>query len=161
VKGPVKTAALGITALVLAGASFWGGTVFQSAKTPDGRAGIMPGMNAQGGPMGGLTDDERAELENMSDEERQQWFADNMGDRPVGAGGPTRGGSLEGEVIEVTDDTITLSVGTGSQTIYIDENTVVGFEEGAGGLASGASVMVIAEPAAEGVTTASLLVVMR
>jgi hypothetical protein len=159
VKGPVKAAALGAAALVLAGAAFWGGTLFQSAKTPSWLAGTMPGADAQGGPMGGMTDDERAELASMTDEERQQWFAENMGDRPAGAGGPARGGSLEGEVVEVASDTITLSVGTGSQTIYTDDDTVVAFEEGAGALAPGAQVMVVAEPTAEGVTTASLVVV--
>lgn len=158
-KGPVKAAIIGVAALALAGVSFWSGTSYQTGRVPAPQAAAMPGGGEGGGPMAGLTDDERTELESMSEEERQQWFADNMGGRPNGAGGPARGGSLEGEVVEVAGDTITLAVNTGSQTIYTDGDTVVAYETGADALTAGARVMVIAEPAAQGVTTASLIVV--
>lgn len=71
-----------------------------------------------------------------------------------------RGGTLEGEIIEVAADTITLSLENGgSQTVYTDKDTLIAYTEGAGALAAGAEVVVIAEPTADGVTDASLVVV--
>ncbi|MBN2247993.1 MAG: hypothetical protein JW733_04775 [Coriobacteriia bacterium] len=156
-----KIATLAAATLLLAGAAFWGGTVYQrSAASPGGAAGMVgaDGTPAGRGPFADLSADEQAELEDMTDEERQAWLAQNMGDR-AGMGGPARGGTLEGEVLEVADDTITLSLETGSQTIYTDENTVVAYTEDAVGLTTGATIMVVSEPTADGVTTASLVVV--
>jgi predicted methyltransferase len=82
-----------------------------------------------------------------------------MGD--LGQGGPARGGNLEGEVSEVAEDTITISVDSGSQTVYIDEDTVVAYVEGAGELVAGSSVRIQADPTTDGVTTATLVVVLR
>lgn len=80
---------------------------------------------------------------------------------PNGAGGMVRGGNLEGEVLEVAEDTITVDLGdSGSQTFYITDDTVVAYVEGASPLATGSTVMVMAQPsAAEAVTNASLVVV--
>ena len=116
--------------------------------------------------MADLTEEEQAALEEMTEEERQAWLEENMGDRAA-LGGPTRGGNLEGEVIEVAEDSITISLESGSQTIYVDENTVIAYVEGAGDLAAGSTVMVIAEPvggptsdaSTSDITTASLVVV--
>lgn len=162
-KGPMKTIVLAVAVLVLVGGAFWGGTAYQSARTPVGPDGAFAaagdGTMPQGGPMADLTDEERQELENMSDAERQEWFQDNMGDRGAGQGGPMRGGMLEGEVLEVAEGTLTIKVDSGSQTFYTDADTVFAYVEGAGELAAGSTVMVVATPAADGVTTASLVVV--
>lgn len=157
-KGPAKAIVLALAILVLVGGAFWGGIAYQGAKSPVGfGAGTDAVGRMGGGPMANLTEEEQAELESMTAEERQAWLQENMGD--VGRGGPARGGNLEGEVIEVADDTITISMGNGSQTIYIDENTVVAYAEGAGELATGVTVMVQADPTTDGVTTATLVVV--
>lgn len=167
-KNSVRTALLGAAVLVLVGGAFWGGTVFGgSASTTD----FVAGGDAQGmrgGPFADLTDEESAALESMTDEERQAWMQENMGVRPAGAqGGPARGGTLEGEVIEATDKSLTISLESGSQTVYLDDATVVAYAEGAGDLSAGADVLVIAAPVgdltgestASGVVTASIVVV--
>jgi preprotein translocase subunit YajC len=158
-KGPAKAIVLAVAVLVLVGGAFWGGALYQGSKAPTGFAGTGEAMGMRGGPMADLTEDEQAELEGMTAEERQAWIQENMGE--MGQGGPARGGNLEGEVIEVADDTITISVDSGSQTIYIDESTVVAYVEGAGELAAGATVMVQADPTTDGVTTATLVAVLR
>jgi hypothetical protein len=160
-KGPAKIIVLAIAAVVLMGGAFWGGMAYQDAKGPVGSvAGADAGGRMGGGPMADLTEEEQAELESMTAEERQAWLQENMGE--VGRGGPMRGGTLEGEVIEVADDTITLTVNdTGSQTVYTDADTTVAYVEGAPALAAGSQVMIIAEPSTDGVTTASLVVVTR
>ncbi|MDO8880522.1 MAG: DUF5666 domain-containing protein [Coriobacteriia bacterium] len=163
-KGPVKIVVLMLGMLVVAGVAFWGGTAYQRAQSPTGlaRGGLLAADGAVpgGGPMASMTDEQRAEFEDMTDEERLEFMQENFGDDAARAGGPMRGGTLEGEVIEVADDTLTLSLeGGGSQTVYTDEDTIVAYAEGAGDLAPGAQVTVIAEPAADGVTTASLVVV--
>lgn len=169
-KSSVRAALLGAAVLVLVGSAFWGGTVFGgTANTTD----FVAGGDAQGmrgGPFADLTEEESAELESMTDEERQAWMQENMGARPAGAqGGPARGGTLEGEVIEATDKSLTISLESGSQTVYLDDATVVAYVEGAGELSAGADVLVIATPVggltgegttAGGVVTASIVVVM-
>ncbi|MDZ4166508.1 MAG: DUF5666 domain-containing protein [Coriobacteriia bacterium] len=163
-KGPVKAIILAVAMFVLIGAAFWGGMWYQNSKAPTGPGGLMMnstdsgGRTFQGGPMAGLTEEEQAELESMSEGERQQWLQDQM---PAGAGqgGPVRGGNLEGEVVEVADDSITVKLDSGSQTFYTDEDTVVAYAEGAGALAPGSAVMVFAGSSSDGVATATLLVV--
>lgn len=163
-KGPVKAVVLAAAVVVLVGGAFFGGLAFQKSRTTAAGPGAQmaaDGTMPQGGPMANLTEEEQAELDSMTEEERQQWMQENMGSRggaPDGTGA-ARGGSLEGEVIEAADDSITVSLDSGSQTFYLDENTVVAYEKGAGDLAAGSNVMVIATPAADGVTTASLVVV--
>ncbi len=157
-KDPVKAIVLAIAVIVLVGGAFWGGTLYRSSQAPAGFAGEGEAQGMRGGFMANLTEEEQAELESMTAEERQAWLQENMGD--VGQGGPMRGGNLEGEVIEVADDTITISLDSGSQTLYLDEDTVVAYAEGAGDLTAGSLVMVQAEPAADGVTTATLVVVL-
>src|SRR5574340_756804 len=161
-KGPARAALAALAVVVLVGAAFGGGTAYEAARS-SGSAGAFAAVDGRGfpggGPMSGLTEEEQAELQNMTAEERQQWFQDNGGDRAAGMGGPLRGGNLEGEVIEVADDTITVSLESGSQTFYLDDDTVVAYVEGAGALSAGSTVMVMAAPAADGVTTASLVVV--
>lgn len=159
-KGPVKAIVLVVAALVLGGGAFWGGMAYQEAQGPVG----FPAAAAQGvrgGPFADMSEEERAALEDMTDEERLEWMEENGGAIPgAGQPGPMRGGTLEGEVIEVADDTITISIAEGgSQTFYTDEDTVFAYVAGAGELAAGSSVMIVAAPAADAVTTASLVVV--
>ncbi len=164
-KGPAKAIVLAVAMSVLIGAAFWGGMWYQSSKSPAGfaRGGMPAGDGAipgSGGPTANMTDEERAEFEDMTDAERLEFMQQNFGDDAARAGGPMRGGTLEGKVIEVADDTITLSLeGGGSQTVYTDVDTLVAYAEDAGELAAGAQVTVVAEPTADGVTTASLVVV--
>ncbi len=161
-KGPARAALVALAVVVLVGAAFWGGTAYEAARSSNA-AGAFTADGGRGFPAGGpianLSAEEQAELQNMTAEERQQWFQENGGDRAAGMGGPLRGGNLEGEVIEVADDTITVSLDTGSQTFYLDDDTVVAYAVGAGALTAGSTVMVIAAPAADGVTAASLVVV--
>lgn len=159
VKRSTKTFVLVVVALLVAGGAFRGGMLFQNSKAPASLADM--GTRAAGGPVADMTEEERAEFESMTNEERQAWFEKNGGaTMGAGNGGPVRGGNLEGEVIEYAGDTLTLSVGdSGSQTVYLDEDTVIAYAEGAGELAAGSTVMVMATPAADSVTTASLVVV--
>ena len=164
-KGPVKAIVLAVAMLALIGAAFWGGTWFQSSKTPTGPGGMMvggsdaSGMTLRGsGPMGDLTEEQQQELMGMTDEERQEWMDEYRGGAP-GAGSPARGGNVTGEVVELADDSITVKLDSGSQTFYTDEDTVIAYVEGAGTLQTGAEVLVIAEPSADGVTDATLVVV--
>lgn len=168
----VRTVLIVLGVLVLLGGAFLGGMAIQNAKN-DGTANadaVGPGFNGQGGPMGAMTEEQRQELESMTEEERQQFFQEQMGSQgasgtvPPGSigmpGGRGGGGLVEGEVLDVSDDAITLKIDSGnSQTVYIDDDTLVAKAEGAGDLAAGASVLVAATPEADGVSTASLIVV--
>lgn len=156
-KGPVKVVLTVVAVSALVSGSFWGGMAYQSAKGPAG----MPAGAGQGlrGPGADLTEEEQAELEGMTDEERQAFMQEKFGTNGPTGGGPMRGGTLDGEVIEVADDTMTLSLDTGSQTVYTDADTLVAYVEGAATLGAGSQVMVIAQPAADGVTTATVVVV--
>ncbi|MBN2846964.1 MAG: hypothetical protein JXP72_00740 [Coriobacteriia bacterium] len=165
-KGSVKAIVAGVAVLVLAGAAFWAGTAYQAAQDPAlgfARGGALTAdgtMPGGGGLMASLTDEERAQLQSMTDEERAAFMEEKFGEGGLPAGGPMRGGTLEGEVLEIADDTITLALsGGGSQTVYTDSETLVAYADGAGDLAVGAQVLVIAEPAADGVTNASVMVV--
>jgi hypothetical protein len=100
----------------------------------------------------------------MTDEERQAYLEEQGIDTTAmptgGAGGPSRGGLLEGEVVEVAEDTVTIALADGgSQTVYTDEETVVGYAEDATELAAGAQVLVFSAPEADGVTTAQAILV--
>ena len=138
---------------------------YNASLSDDAREKMRPGRDpggrpGGGGPMMNLTDEERAQLQSMTDEERAEFMEEKFGEGGLPAGGPMRGGTLEGEVLEVADDTITLALESGgSQTVYTDAETLVAYADGAGDLAAGAQVLVIAEPAADGVTNASVLVV--
>jgi hypothetical protein len=161
-KTPAKTAVLAVVMLAIGAGAFLGGVAYQKAKSPAGQgAAFAPG----GGPGGGfanLTDEERAQLESMTDEERRQWFEQRMGSAASASGAPRRGGLLQGEVIEVDGDALTVKVENGSETVYTDDSTVIAYVEGAGKLAAGSNVMIMATPPADdGVATASLVVVTR
>ncbi|MCL4078065.1 hypothetical protein MX659_00345 [Coriobacteriia bacterium Es71-Z0120] len=119
------------------------------------------------GPMAQLTDEERAKLRTMTDEERQQFFEQKFGSTMPALGtdgafrGP-RGGTTEGTVIETDGGSITLkTTAGGSQTLYTDSTTVVAYQKGAQTLQAGSHVMVLAQPDSSGdVATAKLVVVL-
>lgn len=146
-----------VASLLFAATGFAAGSYYQKSQVP-GFGGDQP-VRAMGGPMGQMSEEERAELESMSDEERQAFLQERMGGEAPG-GGPARGGTLEGAVVDQTADTITIElVSGGSQTVYLDDETILAFAEDAGGLAVGADVLLLAEPVADGVTTARVVVV--
>jgi hypothetical protein len=165
----MKKAILSVAIVALIGAAFWGGTAYAKAGSDNTAATAgVPGDGARtGGPMADLTDEERAEIESMTDEERREFFAEQMGgNMPANGAMPggnmgSMGGLIDGEVIEVAPDSITVSVGDAgsSQTFYTDTDTVIAYAEGAGELAAGSVVMVSGQPEPDGVTNATLVVV--
>ncbi|MBU4555430.1 MAG: hypothetical protein KJ747_00970 [Actinobacteria bacterium] len=162
----MKTIGIVIAVIVLVGAAFWGGGIYANAGTSAAGTGPGAGVDGQGrgagGPMADLTDDERAQIESMTDEERQEFLAEKFdGQVPTGGPGGIRGGTIDGEVLEVAQDTVTLKLTSGSQTVYYDGDTTIAYEGGAAKLAAGSQILVIAEPAADGVTNASVIVVKK
>lgn len=153
-----------VAVIVIVAAAFGGGMLFsrQSGGTAGLPGAAAGGPNGTGGPMANLTDEEKAQVESMTEEERQQFFQEKMGSSaPGGAGGPARGGQLEGEVVEVATDSITLKLDSGTQTIYYDTDTVIAYQEGAGKLAAGSKIMVMSQPAADGVNNADAIIVKK
>lgn len=131
---------------------------------PGGIAGGAGGGFA-GGPMASLTNDERAKVENMTDEERRAFFQEKMGGQaPDGAGPGRRGGALQvtGEVLSIDGETMTVKTAAGgSQVVYLDDETTVGYAKGAEqtDLAVGDSVIVLAEAEGDNVLSATAVVV--
>jgi len=145
-----RSIVIGVVVVLLVGAAFFGGTYFARSSATGGAPGGAPGgLRGAGGPMGQLTEAQQAEIEGMTEEERMAG--------PRGAGG----GLVEGEVIEVATDTLTLKVGTNSQTVYVDEDTVIAYEDGAAKIAAGSKVLVFSQPAADNVNTAQAIVVKK
>jgi hypothetical protein len=157
-----------VAVIILAAAAFGGGMLLgrtNSTAALPGMPGaaVAGGPGGQGGPMANLTAEEQAELESMTPEERQAFLEEKMGGAMPGGGpgGPVRGGQLEGEVVDFAADSLTIKLESGSQNIYYDGDTVIAYQEGAGKLAAGSKVIVIAEPAADGVTNASAIIVKK
>lgn len=152
---------IGVVVVLLVGAAFFGGTYFAKSSATGAAPG---GVRGTGGPMGQLTEEQQAEIEGMTEEERMAYFQENMpsGDASGTAGPRGAGGGLvEGDVIEVATDTLTLKVGTNSQTVYIDEDTVIAYEDGAAKIAAGSKVLVFSQSAADNVNTAQAIVVKK
>lgn len=157
---------IALIALLLAGGAFAGGVYYQKSRdggtaTAAGKAGASGGMPT-GGPMGQLSEEEQAKVAEMTDEERQAYFQEKMGDRAgrTGVPGGPAGGFVTAEVIEVAGDTITVKLESGSsQTYYTDGDTTVGYVKGAGSLAAGSKIDVFAEPETDGVTTIKAMIV--
>lgn len=150
-----------VIGIALLGAAFFGGTFFAKSGTPG-----TPGATGfAGGPMGQLSAAERAKIQNMTDAERQAYFREKLGSQAasgtVGARGP-RGGLIEGDVLEVVSDTVTIKLtGGDSQTVYTDANTVIGYAEGADKIAAGSPVLVFSQPSADNVVTAQAILVKK
>lgn len=167
----MKYAIAAVVALALIGAAFYGGTVYGKAGASTGPGGLVSMAdgssppNGMGGPMANLTEEEQAQLESMTDEERREFLQQKMEDSGVEmpAGGGMRGpggGVIEGTVLEVADDSVTIELANGgSQTVYTDDDTIVAKTEGAGELTKDADVLVVATPEADGVTIATAIVV--
>jgi hypothetical protein len=123
--------------------------------------------------MGQLSEEERAEMQQMSPEERQAFMQEQFGeDGPPegmgrGGGAGTAGGaramSIQGEVLEIDAETITIAIEDGgSQTFYLDDATTIAYAEGTSGeLAAGQTVQLMGEPEADGVASATLVVVVE
>lgn len=167
----MRNALIVLGVVVLVAAAFWGGTMYANAGSADGTTaageftpGEIPAGGMQGGPMADLTEEQIAKMEGMTQEERATYMQEELGvEMPAGgaAGGPggIRGGQLEGEVLDATAEMLTIELESGSQTVYLDEDTIVAYAEGATDLATGSRVVVIAEPATDGVTMATVVVV--
>ncbi|MBN2405843.1 MAG: hypothetical protein JXE06_09710 [Coriobacteriia bacterium] len=160
----MKKIMLVLAALVLAGGAFYGGTLYAGSTSSAPEAAGAGARNANG-PMTDMTDEERAAMADMTEEERAAFLEEQGMDVSAmpgggGASGAARGGLLEGEVIEVASDTITLALESGgSQTVYYDDTTVTGYAEGATDIAAGSQVLLFSASEADGVTTAQAIIV--
>lgn len=156
---------IGLVVVLLVGGAFFGGTVFARSGAPFGNlAGGPGGVGRAGGPGGSMSEADRAKVAAMSDTERRAFFEKQMGSEGAsGTVGPRGGGGglLEGDVIEVASDTITVKAGTNSQTVYTDASTVIAYEEGAATIAAGSKILVFSERAADNVNTAQAIVVKK
>ena len=153
-----------LAVVALLGGAFYGGTLYAGASkaAPGDVAG--GGSGAMGGPFADMTDEERTAFQEMSTEEQQAYLEEQGIDTSAmpsdRTGGPSRGGLLEGEVVEVASDTITIALADGgSQTVYTDADTIIAYAEGVTELASGSQVMLFSESETDGVTTASAVLV--
>jgi hypothetical protein len=152
-----------VIGLALLGVAFFGGTLVASSSAP---AGMPEGAGGRaGGPIVQLSEEEQAQLESMTDEERQAFMQEQRGGQaPGGTGGPAgRGGGLvEGEVVDVAADSVTIKLADGSsQTVYTDTDTVVGYEDGAAEMAAGSAILVFSESSADNVVTAQAILVTK
>jgi hypothetical protein len=171
-----KTIGLVIGAVLIAGAAFAGGWFL----SPNGSA---PGGPGGPGGFAQLSEAERAQLQGMSDTERQAFFDEKGIEMPAGGpGGPGGPGGqagqgapgeapsgrpnggptlLEGVVASTTDDkiTVTLTAG-GSANAFVDDSTVVASVDGKTAvIEQGAAVLVFTEPEAAGVNAAKAVVI--
>ena len=164
----MKNAVIAVVVMAFIGTAFWAGMVYADAGSVksdvSGLAASGGGQVRLGAAGGMVTEEERAELAEMSDEERQAFmeerFAEGGMTPPSGGMRGARGGLLEGEVIDTDAETITISIAEGgSQTVYMEEDTVIAFAVEGGELVAGAQVMLFSEPAADGVTMAQAVIV--
>lgn len=166
----MKNAIVIIGVIVLIGAAFWGGTVYagsgDAAALPVAADGTRnaggPGSGFGGGPMANLSEEERLAFQNMTDEERQAFMEEqgvDLGAAPGGMRG-SGGGLLEGEIIDIDTETLTLSLASGgSQTIYTDDSTIISYAQGAADIAAGSEVLIFAIAEADSIQTAQAIVV--
>ena len=119
-------------------------------------------------PGAGLAQMDREQLKDMTEEERQAFFEEQGMEPPVGGmgvggmRGGSGGGMIEGTVLAIDDESITLELADGgSQTIYLGDETTYAetSEAGVAGLAEGVTVRVAGTPQADGVVTADSVVV--
>lgn len=157
--------AIGLIVVSLVVGAFLGPRIPFTAKlTGGGRPGFGANGSDAGGPggsMGGMSEEQRKEFENMTDEERQEFMKEQGGPD----GGPQGGGGaqmIEGEIVETATDSITLKTSNGgSRTVYFDDDTTIGFSAGAqkDSLAQGDSIIAVAQAGNSDVTTAQVIVV--
>lgn len=152
--------------LAIAGGAFWGGTLVSARSARQGFASAFTGAGPGGaGPMAQLSEEDRARLQAMTPEEAREFMQGRVGgDAPGGPGGRPGAPALTGELLAVDGETLTLKLsGGGSATVYVKDDTVTAFAAGVGekALSPGDPVTVIAEPAADNVMNATLVVVTR
>lgn len=166
-----KTIGIVIGAVLIAGAAFAGGYFLSGTL-----GGNAAGPGARGGAFAQLSEDERAQMQNMTDEERQAFFEEKGIDMPAGgpggqgagagaggAGGPGGAGGtklLEGVVASADAEkiSVTLTAG-GSANAYLDDSTVVAsVSGGAASIEKGANVTVVTQTEAAGVDAAKVVV---
>lgn len=169
-----KTIGLVVGAVLVAGAAFAGG--YYLSGFLGGGAAAAPG--ARGGAFAQLTEAERTQMQNMTDEERQAFFKEKGIDMPSGGpqgqngmlggddaaagGGPGgRTSLLEGVVASIDGEKVALTLTAGgSANAYVDDATVLAATEGkTATLEKGAAVLVYAEPEAAGVSAAKVIVI--
>jgi hypothetical protein len=153
-----------IGGVLIAGASFAGGYLLRDGSAGDSPRGALSELNRE----------ERAQLRDMSDAERQAFLKEKgidpsaSGTRGLG-GGQTNGAAgsgrreqvLEGTIASVDSDRLSLALSTGGTArVYLDVDTLLAAAEGAiVRLALGAEVLVVANREAEGVTGARAIIV--
>lgn len=145
-----------------------------------GVGGYLLGKNGSGasqdprGAFAQLTTEERTALQSMSAEERTAFFKEKGIDLPTGGpmgggvagdalGGPggRPGGTVEGEVLSMDAETVTVKLaGGGSQKVYVDADTVKATADGSTAkLAVGAQIIVLTTPEADNVMAATAIIV--
>lgn len=172
----MKKVVIVVAVIAAMGVGFLGGMYVKGATSEDvvPLAGGMPGDSGgpggiQGGvPFGDMTEQERTEFEAMSPEERQAFMQERFGDEMPGRGGQGgpggpggRGGLIDGEIVEVADDSLTIALADGgSNVVGIDGETLVASVQGGDpALVAGASVLVFSEMEAQGVVSARAIIV--
>ena len=154
-----KAATIAIVAVLVVGA-FVGGT-FLAGKMPWARTAFSLG-GPGGGPMGGLSAQERAKVQSMTDEERRSYFEERMG-HDGGAGPGGRGGAMmvEGQIVSVATDSFSIKTSDGgSRTVYVDATTVIGFTSGTKrAVTAGDNIIAFVQPEADNVLSAEAVVV--
>lgn len=166
-KGVIIGGAIVIAVVALFAGAFLGPRVpFVASMT--GADSVQAGPGGTFGPMGQMTDEERQQLQSMSGEERRAFMQEKFGgSAPAGGpkGGAPRGERVvlvEGQILDVAADSITVkTTAGGSQVIYLDDATAVGFPPGSAQpeLRQGDAVVITASPEADNVTTAKAIVV--
>ncbi|MFA5845170.1 MAG: hypothetical protein WC971_10125 [Coriobacteriia bacterium] len=163
-----KTIAIVVADVLLAAAALGGGFFL-------GRGTAAAGANGGRGAFAQLSAADRQRMTTMSDAERQAFFKERGIDMPAnggfpggGAGGAGTmgrrgGGAIEGTVISLADDSITVKLAAGgSQKLVIDDKTVRATADGVTTkLAEGASVLVVSVPEADGVAGARAIIVTK
>lgn len=168
-----KVLVLAIAAVLVVAASVGGGyllaTKFAPSSSTQGAiaANGTGGAPQNGGPFADMTDAERTAFEAMTDEEKQAYMEEKGISAPTGdaaqggrgAGGP--GGAIEGTVASVDGEKFTVTITSGgSSTIYLSSDTVVAAVSGKSATVSeGATVMVYTTPEADGVTSATTVII--
>ena len=166
----MKTPAVIAVTLVVALAAFGAGWFASGALGGDGGSIATTAEPGAGGGLGRLSEEDRAKVQSMSPEERAAFMQEQFGGEappgtePGGPGRGMRGGLIEGEIVEVASDTITIALAEGgSMTVYTGSDTVLAYAEGVevAALAVGQSISISTVPEADGVMDATMVVVLE
>jgi len=155
----MRNLGIAVAAGVLVVAAFFGGTMYADSTSSE--------ETSVHGEFGGMGAEDRAYTQEMTPEEGMTYMQEQFGGEmpegmPPGRFGGTRGGVLEGSIISIDDESVTIELeGGGSQIAYVADDTVIAFAEGSGDadLTEGASILVVGEPTGDGILTARVVVV--